>query len=253
MHVVLEQELGVAFLDAPALCDVGQVVDRAVQRQAQWGEHVFATPCRGDRPGGQVGRSLGAHLALKEADCGELGAEVRERLAQTRLGQLADVDGAEAMVQVVEAVAVFADVQGDEPERVPGVSDPPVRVVRWILAHSWKLASWRAARFVTLAKTIRKRKKGILAAVKLGINNARHEGLNRRVLIVVNRGYGFHFASAVLALIMLMLGPINHVLPHERQPAVDPSINPHSCREGRHSLRDAGTSRTEEMTTSAAA
>jgi hypothetical protein len=108
-------------------------------------------------------------------------------------------------------------------------------------------------RFVTLAKTIRKRKKGILAAVKLGINNARHEGLNRRVLIVVNRGYGFHFASAVLALIMLMLGPINHVLPHERQPAVDPSINPHSCREGRHSLRDAGTSRTEEMTTSAAA
>lgn len=35
--------------------------------------------------------------------------------------------------------------------------------------------------FITAAKTIRKRREGILAAVRLGINNARHEGLNRRV------------------------------------------------------------------------
>ncbi len=32
--------------------------------------------------------------------------------------------------------------------------------------------------FVTAAKTIRKRRAGILAAVRLGVNNARHEGLN---------------------------------------------------------------------------
>lgn len=32
--------------------------------------------------------------------------------------------------------------------------------------------------FVTAAQTIRKRREGILAAVRLGINNARHEGLN---------------------------------------------------------------------------
>jgi transposase len=30
--------------------------------------------------------------------------------------------------------------------------------------------------FVTLAKTIRKHRDGILAAVRLGVNNARHEG-----------------------------------------------------------------------------
>ncbi|EQD72739.1 IS1557, transposase, partial [mine drainage metagenome] len=76
--------------------------------------------------------------------------------------------------------------------------------------------------FVTVAKTIRKRKEGILAAIRLGINNAQHEGLNRRVRLIVNRAYGFHSAKAALGLIMLTLGPINHVLPHERVPIVDP-------------------------------
>lgn len=70
--------------------------------------------------------------------------------------------------------------------------------------------------FVTLAKTIRKRREGILAAVRLGVNNARHEGLNRRARLIVNRAYGFHSAGAALGLIMLTLGPIQHVLPHER-------------------------------------
>jgi transposase len=76
--------------------------------------------------------------------------------------------------------------------------------------------------FVTAAKTIRKRKEGILAAIRLGINNAQHEGLNRRVRLIVNRAYGFHSANAALGLIMLTLGPIKHVLPHERVPIVDP-------------------------------
>jgi transposase len=76
--------------------------------------------------------------------------------------------------------------------------------------------------FVTAAKTIRKRRAGILAAVRLGVNNARHEGLNRRVRLIVNRAYGFHSANATLGLIMLTLGPIEHVLPHERRRAADP-------------------------------
>ena len=76
--------------------------------------------------------------------------------------------------------------------------------------------------FVTAAKTIRKRRSGILAAVRLGINNARHEGLNRRVRLIINRAYGFHSANAALGLIMLTLGPIEHVLPHERRRGSDP-------------------------------
>ena len=52
----------------------------------------------------------------------------------------------------------------------------------------------------------------------MGINNARHEGLNRRVRLIINRAYGFHCAGAAPALIMVTLGPIDHVLPHERGP-----------------------------------
>ena len=70
--------------------------------------------------------------------------------------------------------------------------------------------------FVTLAQTIRKHRAGILAAVRLGVNNARHEALNRRVRMIVNRAYGFHSAKAAIALVMLTLGPIEHVLPRER-------------------------------------
>ena len=70
--------------------------------------------------------------------------------------------------------------------------------------------------FITLAQTIRKHRAGILAAVRLGVNNARHEALNRRVRMIVNRAYGFHSAKAAIALVMLTLGPIDHVLPHER-------------------------------------
>ena len=73
--------------------------------------------------------------------------------------------------------------------------------------------------FVTLAQTIRKRRTGIMAAVRLGVDNARHEGLNRRVRMIVNRAYGFHSSRAALALVMLPLGPIEHVLPHEKPPA----------------------------------
>jgi transposase len=70
--------------------------------------------------------------------------------------------------------------------------------------------------FVTLSQTITKHRHGILAAVRLGVNNARHEGLNARVRLITKRAYGFHSAKAALALIMLTLGPVDHVLPHER-------------------------------------
>ena len=43
-----------------------------------------------------------------------------------------------------------------------------------------------------------------------------------RVRLIVNRAYGFHSANAALGLIMLTLGPINHVPPHERTTPADP-------------------------------
>ncbi len=48
------------------------------------------------------------------------------------------------------------------------------------------------------------------------MDNARHEALNRRARLIVNGACGFYSASAALALVMLTVGPITHVLPHER-------------------------------------
>lgn len=70
--------------------------------------------------------------------------------------------------------------------------------------------------FVKLAETIRKHFPGILAAIRLKLNNARLEALNNKVRLVVRRAYGFHSAEAALALVMLVCGPVNLCLPHQR-------------------------------------
>ncbi|MGH8997608.1 MAG: ISL3 family transposase [Acidimicrobiales bacterium] len=74
----------------------------------------------------------------------------------------------------------------------------------------------RLPAFVRVSKTIRKHRDGILAAIELGINNARAEGLNNHVRLITRRAYGFHSATAALALVMLSCGPIDLRLPHER-------------------------------------
>ena len=81
-----------------------------------------------------------------------------------------------------------------------------------------KASRSRLAPFVKVAKTIRKHRDGILAAIRLGINNARAEGLNNHVRLITRRAYGFHSPQAALALIMLSCGPIQLQLPHERSP-----------------------------------
>jgi len=76
----------------------------------------------------------------------------------------------------------------------------------------------RLAPFVKVAKTIRKHRDGILAAIRLKINNARAEGLNNHVRLIIRRAYGFHSPTAALALVMLSCGPIQLRLPHEQAP-----------------------------------
>jgi transposase len=83
---------------------------------------------------------------------------------------------------------------------------------RWISRASRS----RLPAFVKTAKTIRKHRAGILAAIRLGINNARNEGLNSVVRLIINRARGFHSAEAALSLVMLACGPITLQLPHER-------------------------------------
>ena len=78
-----------------------------------------------------------------------------------------------------------------------------------------RLSRSRLAPFVRLAKTIRKHRDAILAAIGLGINQGRTEALNNKVRLITRRAYGFHSAKAALALVMLTCGPITLHLPHE--------------------------------------
>jgi transposase len=83
---------------------------------------------------------------------------------------------------------------------------------RWIS----RAARSRLPAFVRAAKTIRTFRDSVLAAIRLGINNARVESLNGVVRNIIRRARGFHSPEAALALIMLCCGPITLHLPHER-------------------------------------
>ena len=100
--------------------------------------------------------------------------------------------------------AIFA---GDlDPDAVAELID------RWISRASRS----RLDAFVKTSKTIRKHRDGLIAAIRLGINNGRAEGLNNVVRLIFRRARGFHSAEAALALVMLSCGPITLQLPHER-------------------------------------
>ena len=57
--------------------------------------------------------------------------------------------------------------------------------------------------FVKLARTIRRHRVGILAAIRLGLSNGRLEGLNSRIRLISHRSSGFHSADALIALVYL--------------------------------------------------
>jgi transposase len=85
-----------------------------------------------------------------------------------------------------------------------------------ILIAGWKLDEWEAwasrsrlAPFVKLAKTIRKHRDGILEYVRDRLNNGRVEGLNGKTRTITRRSYGFHSASALIAMIFLCCGGIH--------------------------------------------
>lgn len=67
--------------------------------------------------------------------------------------------------------------------------------------------------FVRLARTIRKHKDGVLAAVELGLSNGRLEGLNSKIRLLSHRAYGFHSPDALIATIYLCCAGITIGLP----------------------------------------
>ena len=120
---------------------------------------------------------------------------------------------------------------GSDPASTRRATSPETEVAHLLDRFCSRAQHSRLKPFVTLAATIRKHRDGILAAIRLGINNARHEGLNRRVRLIINRAYGFHTARAALALIMLTVGPITAPTSCPTSEPAFPSRGPHSCRE----------------------
>lgn len=77
--------------------------------------------------------------------------------------------------------------------------EAPERLDAWL---AWASRS-RLKPFVKLARTIRKHKTGVLAAIKLGLSNGRLEALSSKVRLLSHRAYGFHSADALIAMIYL--------------------------------------------------
>ena len=79
----------------------------------------------------------------------------------------------------------------------------------WI---AWAIRS-RLAPFVKLARTLRKYREGILAAIDLGVSNGRMEGINNKIGVIKHRAYGFHSAAALIAMVFLCCSALRVTLP----------------------------------------
>ena len=93
--------------------------------------------------------------------------------------------------------------------RLVDPADAPTHLEWWL---RWASRS-RIPAFVKLAKTVRKNRERILAAIELGLSNSKLEGLNSKIRLINHRGYGHHSAEAVIAMIYLCCGGLTIELP----------------------------------------
>ncbi|MCA1678735.1 MAG: ISL3 family transposase [Actinobacteria bacterium] len=93
-----------------------------------------------------------------------------------------------------------------------GLEDPGLAPAH---LDAWLRWAWRSKLepFIALAHTIRKHRRGILAAIRLGLTNGRLEGLNSKIRLISHRSYGFHSAAPLIALVYLCCGGIIVDLP----------------------------------------
>jgi transposase len=93
--------------------------------------------------------------------------------------------------------------------QLPDPTLAPAHLDAWL---AWASRS-RLRPFVRLARTIRRHRDGILAAIELGISNGRLEGLNSRIRLISHRSFGFHSADPLIALVYLCCSRIVIDLP----------------------------------------
>jgi transposase len=90
-------------------------------------------------------------------------------------------------------------------------ADAPAHLDAWL---AWASRS-KLKPFLRLARTLRRYRDGILAAIRLGLTNARLEGLHNKIRLLSHRSYGFHSPQALIALIYLCCGGITITPPHK--------------------------------------
>lgn len=88
-------------------------------------------------------------------------------------------------------------------------ADAPAHLTAWL---AWAARS-RLRPFVRLARTLKARRDGILAAIRLGLTNSRLEGLHSKVRLLSHRSFGFHSTEPLIALIYLCASGIEIDLP----------------------------------------
>ncbi len=93
--------------------------------------------------------------------------------------------------------------------RLRNPADAPEHLEWWL---RWASRS-RIPAFVKLAKTVRKHRERILAAIELDLSNSKLEGLNSKIRLINHRGYGHHSAEAIIAMIYLCCGGLTIELP----------------------------------------
>ncbi|MDR0500610.1 MAG: transposase, partial [Coriobacteriales bacterium] len=71
----------------------------------------------------------------------------------------------------------------------------------------------RIPQVVAVNKKVRRRRDDIIAAVDLGISNARVEAINNKIKVTVKMGYGFRNTDNLVALLMLRCSDNNPQLP----------------------------------------
>jgi transposase len=112
-----------------------------------------------------------------------------------------------AQVQRTNAQLYRAYLLKEQLRELYHLDDPgeaPAHLDAWL---AWASRS-KLRPFIRLARTLRRYRAGILAAIELGLTNARLEGLHSKVRLLSHRSFGFHSAAPLVALVYLCCGGI---------------------------------------------
>jgi transposase len=117
-----------------------------------------------------------------------------------------------AQIQHTNARLYRAHLLKEQLRALHQLKDPslaPAHLDAWV---AWARRS-KLKPFVRLARTLRRYRDGILAAIRLGLTNARLEGLHSKIRLLSHRSYGFHSPQALIAMIYLCCGVITIIPP----------------------------------------